>query len=81
MERTAAQCGVTVETRSHLHQRKHLAGTLAGAKEEVEQETLEVGATSLVETGGNSTLKRPREAGMPRAPLPRIHRLVLGAEL
>lgn len=81
MERMVAQYGVTVATQKHLHLRKHLAGTLAGAMEVVEQETPEAGVTSLVEAGGSSTLKRPREAGKPPALLPRIHRLVLGAEL
>lgn len=81
MEKMVAQYGVTVETQRHLHLKRHLAGTLAGAVEEVEQETLEAGVTSLVETGGSSALRRPREAGMPPALLPRIHRLVLGADL
>lgn len=80
MEKIIAQYGVTVATQRHLHLRRHLDGTLAGAVEEVEQETLEVGVTSLVETGGSSTLRRPREAGLPLALLPRIHRLVLGAD-
>lgn len=81
MEKIVAQYGVTVATLRHLHLRRHLAGTLAGAMEEVEQETLEVGVTSLVETGGRSTLKRPREAGIPPALLRRNHSLVLGAGL
>lgn len=81
MEKMVAQYGVTVATQRHLHLRRHLAGTLAGAMEEVEQEILDAGVTSLVEAGVSSTLKRPREAGMPPALLPRIHRLVLGAEL
>lgn len=81
MEKMEAQYGVTVVTQRHLHLRRHLVGTLAGAMEEVEQETLEAGVNSLVEAGGSSTLKRAREAGMPPALLPRIHRLVLGAEL
>lgn len=81
MEKMVAQYGVTRVTQRHLHPRRHLAGTLAGAMVEVEQETREAGVTSLLEAGGSSTLKRPREAGMPPALLPRIHRLVLGAEL
>lgn len=81
MEKMVAQYGATVATQKHLHLRRHLPGTLAGAMEEVEEETLEAGANSLGEAGGSSTLKRPREAGMPPALLPRIHRLVLGAEL
>lgn len=81
MEKMVAQYGVTVVTQRHLHLRSHLAGTLAGAVEEVEQETLEDGVTSQVEAGGSSTLKRSREAGMLPALLPRIRRLVLGTEL
>lgn len=81
MEKIVAQYGVTVVSQRHLHLRRHLAGTLAGAVEEVEQEALGAGLTSLVEIGGSSALKRPREAGIPPALLPRIHRLVLGADL
>lgn len=81
MEKMVTQYGVTVATQRQLHRRRHLAGTLAGAMEEVEQGILEAGVNSLVENGGSSTLKRPREAGMHPALLPRIHRLVLGAGL
>lgn len=81
MEKIVAQYGVTVVSQRHLHLRRHLAGTLAGAVEEVEQEALGAGLTSLVETGGSSALRSPREAGIPPALLPRIHRLVLGADL
>lgn len=81
MEKMVAQYGVTAVTQKHLHLRKHLPGTLAGAMEEVEEETLEAGVNSLGEAGGSSTLKRPREAGMPPTLLLRIHRLALGAEL
>ena len=81
MEKMVARYGVTVVTQRHLHLKSHLAGILAGVKEEVEQESLEAGVSSPVETGGSSTLKRPREAGMAPPLLPRIHRLVLGAEL
>lgn len=80
MEKMVVQYGVTVVSQRLLQLRRHLAGTLAGAMEEVEQETREAGVTSRVEAGGR-TLKKPREAGMPPALLPRIHRLVLGAEL
>ena len=73
MEKMVAQYGVTVVNQRHLHLRTHLAGTLAGAMVEVDQETLEA--------GGSSTLKSPREAGMAPPLLHRIHRLVLGAEL
>ena len=81
MEKMVTQYGVTVVTLRHLHLRRHLAGTLAGVMEVVEQEALEAGATNPVQTGGSSILKRPKEAGMPPAVLPRIHRLVLGTEL
>lgn len=79
MEKIIAQYGETVVTRRHLHPRRRLDGTLAGAVE-VEQETLGAGVTSLVEAGGNRALKRPREAGRPLALLPRIHRPPLGTE-
>lgn len=81
MEKMVAQYGVTVPTQRHLRLKRHLDGTLAGAVEEVEQGALEAGVTSLVEIGGSSALRRPREAGIPPALLPRIHRLVLGTEL
>ena len=80
MEKMVAQYGVTVVNQRLLQLRRHLAGTLAGAMEEVGPETREAGVTSRVEAGGR-TLKTPREVGMPPALLPRIHRLVLGAEL
>lgn len=76
-----AQHGVAVVNQKHLRQRRRLPGILAGAKEEVEEETLEDGANRQGEAGGNSTLKRPKEAGMPPVLLPRIRRLVHGAEL
>lgn len=81
MEKMVTLYGVTVATQKQLPLRRHLAGTLAGAMEEVEQGILEAGGNSLVGTGVSSTLKRPREAGTHPALLPRIHRLVLGAEL
>ena len=81
MEKIVAQYGVTVVTQKHLYPRMHLPGTLAGAMEEMDLVILEVGVNSLGEAGGSSTLKKPREAGMHPALPPRIHRLVLGAEL
>lgn len=81
MEKMVAQYGVTAVTQKHLHLRKHLLGSQVGAMEEVEEETLEAGVNSLGEDGGSSTLRRPKEAGMPQTLLLRIHRLALGAEL
>lgn len=81
MEKKVAQYGVTVMTQKHLHRRRPLAGTLAGAMEVVEQETLEAGGTSLGDVGKGTKLKRLRGAGMPPALLPRMHRVVPGAEL
>lgn len=81
MEKMGAQYGATVATQKHLHLRRHLAGTLVGAIQEMEEETLEAGVNNLGEAGESSTLKKPKEAGMHPALLPRIHKLVLGAEL
>lgn len=81
MEKMETQFGVTVESQKHLQLRRHLPGTLAGGMEEVEQELLEAGVNSLGEAGGRSTLKKPREAGMHLALLPRIHKLAPGTEL
>lgn len=81
MEKMLTQFGVTVATQRQLHLKKHLAGTLVGDMEEVEQETQEAGVNSLVETGASSTLMKPRGAGMHPTPPLRTHKLVLGAEL
>lgn len=80
MEKMVVQHGLTVVTPRHLHLKRPLDGTLAGAMEEVELEILEAGGTSLEEAGESSTLKTHRGAGMPQALLPRMHRLVPGAE-
>jgi len=50
MEKMVARYGVTVATQRHLHLRRYLAGNLAGAVEEVEQEALEAGGTSQLGT-------------------------------
>lgn len=81
MEKMVAQYGVTVVTQRHLHLRRLLAGTLAGAMEEVDQEILGAGVTSPGENGESSTVKKPQEVGILLVLLPRINRLVLGAEL
>lgn len=81
METMVTQRGLTVVTQRHLHQRKHLAGTQAGVMEEVEQENLEAGLSSLGGTGVSKTVKKARVAGMLPVLLPRIHRQVLGVKL
>lgn len=80
MEKIAVQHGLTVVTLRHPHLKRLLAGTLAGAMVEMELEILEAGGTSLEEVGESSTLKRHKGAGMPQVLLPRMHRLVPGAE-
>lgn len=80
MEKMVAQHGSAAGTLRHLQLKRPLAGTLAGAMEEVELEILEAGGTSLEEAGESSTLKRHRGAGMPQALPHRMHQLVPGAE-
>lgn len=81
MERMVIQFGGTVENQKHLQLKKPLPGNLAGGMEEVEQELLEPGVNSPGVAGESSTLKKPQEAGMHLALLPRIHNLALGTEL
>lgn len=81
MEKMVPQRGLSVGTQRHLHLRKCLAGTQAGAMEEVEQENLEAGLSNQGGTGESKTMKKPRVAGMLPVLLPRINRQVLGVKL